>query len=225
MTELYTSLQDSSAMARFYDEPKLHPFKTKEARRTNPDAEPVYIPQIMIEIHIKGSSEVMRRAMQESDKQKFSTAWAAFEGDDVAPDAGTNLDVIENMDDVTITQYAAKGIKSVEDLANVSDGVITQLGRGAVTHKQSAQEYLKKHQGIAGKGDIIRRIEKLEQTVSEILRKGGVDDLSGGDDSFSNLNEIVLDLGNRLAELEKPKPKRGRPAKTLLNEGNEDDIT
>lgn len=199
MTELYTSLEDPALMARFYDEKKLHPAKTLAAREKNPEAEAVYIPQVMIEIHIKGKSEVMRRDMQEADKKKFAMAWAAYQGQAVQADAGTPLSELPDMDDVTIAQYGQKGIKSVEDMAIISDDAVYQLGRGAVAHKKAAQNYLKNRNDATNNPDVLRRIEAMDEAIANLNRRGGGPAAPALDEAvdsrLSALEMAIADIG------------------------------
>lgn len=214
MTEFYTSLEDPAVMARFYSDPKLNPFATKQARETNPESEPVYIEQIMIEIRIKGSSEIVRRQMQERDKKRFAAAWAVYEGEQIAPDSGTPLDTLADLDDVTIAQYKQRGINSVEDLAGVSDGIVAQLGRGSIMNKKKASEYLKNHNDVSNKTEVMRRIERLEQMVADLTRNGApptaVDDSAykAFDSRLSALELALVDVASSISSMQS-KPQTG----------------
>lgn len=173
MTQYYNSISEPGTMARFYNEPKANPFKTKQARIKNPDAAVVYDPQIMVDIRVKGVSEIMRRPMQEVDKRRFSVAWQAFEGADVEVAQGTPLSKLPGVDDVTISHLENKGINSLEDLAALSEAVITQLGRGYVALQLEAKNYLKDTNDTVRNSDLQIRLEKLEHAVAEINRKLG----------------------------------------------------
>src|ERR1043166_4930936 len=72
--------------------------------------------------------------------KRFPDAWKAFEGHDVAP-VGTPLTALKIGSDKTL-ELRLMGVRTMEQLANLSDQQCENLGFGMKTLRQNAKEYL-----------------------------------------------------------------------------------
>jgi predicted RecB family nuclease len=115
--------------ARFYVHPQLQHDDT-------------YKDVVYVEIFIKGDKNTsFSRPMKEEDKTMYPNGWNAFKDQDFELSDGTPLQAIPGMSPSAMIELKSTGINTVEDLAELSDGVV--LGHpGMVTLRKRAQAYI-----------------------------------------------------------------------------------
>lgn len=124
----------------------------------------------------------IRRQARDDDKIRFSGQWDAYErGIDQAGD-GTLLENWPPLDEGRRLELRAMNIFTVEQLAELSDGVLERVGMGARALRDKARQFADQAKAPALAADLRKQNEALEARISELA-----------------------------AQVEQLKPKRGRP--------------
>ena len=131
--EFYPSTTNQGAMARFFDDKKLNVFET------NIQKKPVYIDVVKVEIRTTGSRDIFVGPANSKWIEEFPQAWAAYQGEAVVV-SGTPLNKVENLGRMEAAYYQTRGIKTAEQLAEVTDGNIGNFGHGAYLHREAARK-------------------------------------------------------------------------------------
>jgi hypothetical protein len=86
----------------------------------------------------------------EEFKQQFPNEWAEYfkETKKTKTEKETDLKVLDCMTKRKIEVLKLEGVKSVEQLANLSDGACHGLGKGTLDYRKEAKEYLMKKHNI-----------------------------------------------------------------------------
>ena len=116
-----------------------------------------------IHIAIPGDKTTdIRRAVKESDKIRFPRHWEAFErGLDQIEAGGMPLEEWAALDEGRRTELRAMNIFTVEQVANLADGVLKQVGMDARTLRDKAREIVAAKQAPA-------RVEQLEADKADL---------------------------------------------------------
>jgi hypothetical protein len=126
----------SDTYARFYVHPQLQGDESIEQGRD------VYKDVVYAEIMIKGDKNTsFSRPMKEEDKENYPRAWSAFKQNDFELSDGTPIKMLPGMSPSAEIELRGLGINTVEDMAELNDGVV--LGNpGMVTLRKRAQAYI-----------------------------------------------------------------------------------
>lgn len=140
MDSSFNSKQDDTGCyATFFLHPIIDGFKSKEAGRE------IYteVPYILILVKGQNKTEVRRKATDE-DKRRFPREWRAFEEGKANPITGTPLESL-NLATGIIQELKHLNIRTVEDVADMSDLTIQKIGIGGVEMRNQAQAFLSKN--------------------------------------------------------------------------------
>jgi len=157
---------DKGLLTRFYLNPVQDPTASDEK------GYPVIVEREYIEIRVAGerSAGVNRRAT-EGDKARFSRAYAAFKSRITEPESGTLLSEFPLITRAMAEQLAFINIKTVEQLASVSDGNIgNQMGGYAMREK--AQKWLAARELVKDseeKAALLDTIKTLQEQMAGLL--------------------------------------------------------
>lgn len=122
--------------ARFYVHPSLQGDASEKAGR------PVYKDVIYVEIMIKGDKNTsFSRPMKDQDKEDYPKGWGAFRDQDFELSDGTPLTALPGMSPSSVIELKATGVTSVEELAELHDGVVLGVP-GMVTLRKRARAYI-----------------------------------------------------------------------------------
>jgi hypothetical protein len=176
------------------DGPKVRGAKGEVARfymRTVPDAEktseagrPIHKSVEYVEIHIPGDRTLVHDVpVQEKHKQRFQREWAAFKSGDKEQIVGTPLSVWPRISSPQVEDLKHLKIRTVEELAAVSDTHLSALGTGGRSLRDEAAAFLEAAKGTAPiakmQAAIVERDEQLaalkarvEELSKALERKG-----------------------------------------------------
>lgn len=200
---------------RFYHEPTLNEAKTKESGRY------VYEDIEWVEIRVPGEPDIRRRPVKEADRTRFAEKYKLFKVDDTQEKA----DGFPLREWTLVTASQRKelehyGIRSVEQLANVSDTALRQVGQ-YMALRQRAKDWLvaMKDSSVLVRlrtenEELKTRLSALEETVRIQAADIAVARASGGalpsavpDGRVALLEKQMADLA---ASMTAPR-RRGRP--------------
>lgn len=109
-----------------------------------------------------------------SDPERFPREWAAFQAGQ-STENGTSIYAWEGMSPNDGRRFELAGIKTVEQLANVSDMNLSGLGVGAMALRERARTFLKgdstETQLRQQLGEQTAQIDKLTDIVNQLLEE------------------------------------------------------
>lgn len=125
---------DGKLHVRFYSKPKYNPDKSAEENR------PIYEDTVYVEIMMPGEKHniIHRPAASMRDDLRFSKQYAMFKAGQADQIVGTPLKVLPFLSEAQIEEFAYFKIRTVEQLAELSDNV----------NFMGAQEYKRKAKGF-----------------------------------------------------------------------------
>ena len=181
----YSAKQDDSGcIAQFYYHPLLNGAKSLEAGRE------VFVDTPYVLILVKGQSktEVRRKALDE-DKVRFSQAWKAFQEGKETAITGTPLENMHGLMPSQIQELKSMYIRTVEDLAGMSDLATQKYGHGGVDLRKKAQAFIE-HNNV--------EVMELKAQIASLK---------------STVNELTAKLDPKITDIQDALGKRGRPRK------------
>lgn len=166
---------DQSVYVKFYMRPVLNEAKSNEEGR------PIYDDREYVEIRTPGQqNNVVQRPVTDMDRQRFSRPYALFKAGESEQIVGTPLVEVPWITRSQVEELAHMRIRTLEGLANVSDGVCSQYA-GMYKLKQRAQQAIADakesapFQKLQAENDEMKsKLASLEQVVreqSEIIAK------------------------------------------------------
>lgn len=182
-----------AAHVRFYIRPVVDSEATQAAGRT------IHKDATYVEISTPGDkTSVVDRALREDDKRRFPKEWMAFEANRSQEGAsGTLLSAWGAISPAIVEDYRVLKVKTVEQLAALSDANVASLGMLGRTHRQMARDFIEASKSNA---PLLRMQEELKQERAQ----------------RASLEQALKDQGDRLeafiARGTDAKPGRMRPA-------------
>lgn len=111
-----------------------------------------------------------------SDPERFPAAWAAYQAG-LAGHGGTSIYEWDGVTDADARRFDLNGIRTVEQLARVSDVNLAGLGVGALAIREKARAYVSGNSEESRLREQIgaqaQQIEKLTDVVNNLLEKLG----------------------------------------------------
>lgn len=128
---------EKGVRAEFLLHPVLMGFKSKEAGRE------IYEDREFVSIMIRGSDKthVLREAT-ELDKRRFARAYAQFKLGAEQTRVGTPIERLPGVTPSSALMLKQHNIKTIEDMSEVADGFLQNLGTGARELQRQAKEFL-----------------------------------------------------------------------------------
>jgi hypothetical protein len=159
-----------------------HPMQDKA--KTLAEGRPIFVDAEYVRIMVPGDKgNVIMRSVREDDKRRFPKQYQAFKNDEAEIIEGTPLERWNFVSAAQVEELKYFGIRSVEQLANVSD-TNAQKFMGINLLKQKAKEYI---EATSSGAPIAQLQEELSQRDSRI----------------SEQDETIANLLERLEALEK----------------------
>ena len=195
---------DEKLLVKFYIKPRQDPRATAE------QGHPVFKDVEYIDIKIPGSrTGGATRPASERDKARFPRHYAAFKQRTEAPNEGTPLIEWPMITRSQAEELAFHNVKTVEQLIGMSDAnAMKFMGMNALREK--AKKWLEVSEGAATANAIAERDERiatLEAQVEQLLAR-----------QPAVAPEPEPELSSELDEPSKPKPRRKRRAKRVVDE-------
>jgi hypothetical protein len=151
----------------------------------------------------------VKRLAVKSDIKTYPNQWNAFakgmqEGDTI----GIPLSLLFKSDPSRAAFYAARYITTVEQLAEINQSNVDQLGLGARGDQERAKIYLEKVKANSQGTELTLKLEEKDKQISSLQNQ--LTDLS------AKLTELLERQGE--SEEEEPVRKRGRPRKVVTED-------
>lgn len=146
--------------ARFYWHPKRNDEKSAEAGR------PVFEDREYVEIIAAGNANnIIRRPVTDMDRRRFRASYEKFKQGDNEQLLGTPLAEVTWISRSQVEELAYRKIRTVEQLAEVSDSVCTSLP-GLYDLKRKAQAFVQKADAAAPITELQRQNEALQSQLA-----------------------------------------------------------
>lgn len=143
--------------------PMTPAMSTDEGVRVLFEVEPVKVGNAwrdreMITILMPGDMKsAPRRPLRDFDKKRFAAQYEAWKEGKKSTEHGTPLAAAPGLySPAQIKTFEFYNIYTLEELASVNDNLLDQIGMGARSLRQTAQDYLEAMQG----GDVLKRLEE-----------------------------------------------------------------
>lgn len=182
---------DQGLFVNFYYESVKDEEKSTEAGR------PIFTDREYIKIIPVGDKNtVICEPVTEEYKYRFPVQYAAFKRQEVQPQEGTPLEEWPILTKSQALNFKSANVHTVEQLANVSDTNLHNLGMGAAALREKAKVFL---QSASSTSAVVSLQEQLADALTQIQA-----------------------LKNQLAGFSAETKKRGRPPKKEDVDGYED---
>lgn len=153
---------DAGVYANFYTVPQ----PDKEASAA--EGRPVFKDVVFVEIRSAGNSQsIVRRPLREKDKRRFAKAYQLFEAGQTDQLIGTPLVEVPWITKSQVEELRYKGIRTLEDLAALSDTACSQSA-GLYSLKQKAAAWVVKSKEAAPFTAMQAEIEELKRQLSTL---------------------------------------------------------
>lgn len=137
-----------------------------------------YKDQVWVKIFNKGDPKsVIERPMREADKARWPNYWEAYKKNEEAPIDGIPLEDFPQITPAERMRCKQLHIRTVEDLCNIPDMQMEQLGGRGRALVKAAREYVAYREGVQVSdlqeemAEKDRLIKDLEARLSELERK------------------------------------------------------
>lgn len=155
---------DAQALVKFFPKSVIHGFKSQEA------GHPVYMKKDYISVMFPGERDTVIREVKPTDKMRWPRQWAAYEAGAEQEVEGTPILHLFPNDPEIADNLGAVKIKTIEQLAGLSDTQLLGIGMGAREFQNRAKRFL---EGAAAAG----KYHRLERELAERDRK--IEQLAG----------------------------------------------
>ena len=167
---------DAGLFVQFY----LEAIKDEEA--TIKQGRPIFNDREYIKIIPVGDKNtVVCEPVSEDHKMRWPAQYAAFKNQQHQPQEGTPIDQWPPLTKSQVMMFKAANVHTVEQLSNVSDTNLANLGMGARELREKAITYLKSAEGSAPTlalqqqlNEAMKQIEALKNQLSGFQAEGAV---------------------------------------------------
>lgn len=105
---------------------------------------PIYEDREYVSIMVKGQDkQIFWREVTNEDRNRFPNAYQSFQKGVSAPAIGTPIEML-GLGPSTVESLKQKGVRTVEDLAELGDAALQSVGLGAREMKDRAKAFLNK---------------------------------------------------------------------------------
>lgn len=179
-----TGFQGGDVFAEFFTENEYNTDKSEALGR------PVYDSVVLIRMIIPGDpgNQVVRR-VRENDKKRFAKAWEAFENEAKISSEGTPIDDWPRLRSREVAGLKHLGIYTVEQLSNLSDANLANLGMGGQILRDQAKAFLEAAKkgaaataAVAENARLKTQIDMMQEQMSRLteqlekyMKKAGAD--------------------------------------------------
>ena len=184
--------KEGGVYVRFYLEAVENKLKSWGGTRVRPDGteevvegagRPIYDEVEFIEVRVPGDkTNIVQRPVRPEDKRQYAAAYAAWKAGDKEQLTGTPLAVWPGATRAQVAELLHFGIRTVEQLAQLSDGNMQNVGPIRAL-RQRAQDYLTAAEGmapletlrsqVAERDNRIQSLEAQVKALAEASKKSG----------------------------------------------------
>lgn len=135
------------------------------------EGRPIYEEKEYVKVVIPGTkNDGYNGPIRDDHKVRFSKQYQAFKAGLEAPVVGTPLDELISITVARRAELKAMNIRTIEQLAGVSDTVGPKLGMGWVNDRKTAIEYLSSAKGKGALSKMMEENKRLKQDI-EMLQE------------------------------------------------------
>jgi hypothetical protein len=186
---------DETLLVRFHLSPLRNDVESKKAGRE------VWEDKEFITIRAPGAKDFVERVATTHDKQRFARHYQAFKANMAEPEIGTPLKEWAAVGRADVEMLNYHGVKTVEQLAGMSDSNLQNLGPGKIRLRQQAKDFLEQAKGNAPAAALRAELEKRDGQIAVLMQ--AVQKLQ---------QEKGVEVGP-VIEFDAPPKRRGRPPK------------
>lgn len=158
-------ISENGALVEFFSEAVQNNFKTAQEGR------PIFEDKVFVRIQTPGDTRTsIHRMATDIDKERFSKAWEFFEKGQTVPLEGTPLEHWPTVAASQVRELAHVHVRTVEQLAALSDASIQRMGPGYDNLRRQAVNFLKAAEGAAVSTEVMRENERLKEEI-ELLKE------------------------------------------------------
>lgn len=190
----------------------------KDEAASDKQGKPVFNDVEYIEKRVPGDKlNIVHKPVDDDDRKQFAQQYKAWKAGLEDPESGVPLKEWPPMTRSEVETFAYHGVRTVEDLAGMSDATCKGIGAGVMKRRDQAADYLKRANLAAPsthlRAELAKRdnqIEALQRQLSELTRLSGKSRAAAAEDD-GGIPYVGVEP---VAPVEAPTPKkRGRPAK------------
>lgn len=167
----------------------FYPKTVENAAKSKAEGRPIHDAQDWIKMFMPGDkTSETDRPVKEVDKERFKARWQAYLEKRTIATEGTALESWPILGVAQIADLKAIGISTVDQLANVTDEGLRNLGMGARTLRQKAIDFIAAAKSSAPLvqmreqiEELQRRLQQRDSQVEAMARK--LEELTGEDSS------------------------------------------
>lgn len=150
-----------SAIPRFFQKACKNNFKSEREKKA------VYDTKDYVEILTPGDRlNTIIREVQDKDKARWPEHWAAYKAGRELAVVGTPLEMWPMVDVGQVETLKQWNVRSVEDLAQLSDANVQKIGMGMLTLRQKAIVWLAEADKGAGVAQVVAENSELKQRMA-----------------------------------------------------------
>lgn len=194
---------ENGALVEFYTDAVQNNFRSKQEGR------PIFEDRVFVRIQTPGDTRTtINREATDQDKARFPKSWSAFEQGLSEVTEGTPLAQWTAVSASQVKELAHVHVRTVDQLAALSDASIQRMGPGYQQLRQQARHYLENAQDGAKATEVQRENDDLREE-NALLKE-----------QIKALKAQVKALESDAKEKDESAPKRGpgRPPKSESQE-------
>jgi len=153
--------QDSRLNVKFYLDAIQDDAKSAEEGR------PIFTERLMISIAVPGQADCVKRPAWDADFRRFPKHYEAFKAGTQEAETGTPLKMWPVMTVSQVAELAARGVRTVEQLANMAD-VDAQKFMGLNSLRQKAKDFLEAAKGAAPLTAMRAELESRDAQIASL---------------------------------------------------------
>lgn len=134
---------------------------------------PIYRNEEYVTIQVPGDkTNILDKPVTDVERQRYSKQYAAFKAEKNQDEAsGTLLTAWAGIPPERAEEYAFFNVKTVEQLAGMSDANLQRMGHGALKERQRAEDYLKTMAGYAPTAELRKQNEQMSDELQAMRRQ------------------------------------------------------
>lgn len=168
-------VQRDSVRARFFTKPIPMTFLSEQAGK------PIYEDRDFVEMYVPGNRGAIHSEQVTTEHQRrWPREWDAYKQGKEAPVTGTRIEELPGIGNSLVLMLKSQHIHTIEDLANVADGDLSNVGSGmgGLMYRDKARIWLKNategqplSEAIARAVRAEAEVERLGATVADLASK------------------------------------------------------
>lgn len=126
--------------------------------------------EIIIELVTPGKGDIFRRRATVTDMKKFPEQWAAFKNNATEVVVGTPIKEWPAISRVVAEQFIALGIRSVEDLASITDANAQKL-MGGYGFREKARNWVAASKKASDLNDFEKKVAERDSQIEKLMKR------------------------------------------------------